>query len=133
MNVKTPGFVFNTAVFVAPAALIVAALVHRSWPIGISGALIALAMGVAVLVARQLGEAGKLVTGEADDERHRQFQLRAWANTGQVLMILLVAGWVAGPLLDGEAGMQRSIVPLILLGIGGLTGGVTVLWLRSRR
>lgn len=129
---KRPGLFFNAALMLIPVAMLVGAAVHRSRELAIGGIVIAVTLGLIALLTRHTGETGRLVGGQADDERHAQFQLRAWAATGQVLMVTLVGLWLWSIVTSGEVSARSALPWLLLILAGGLTGGGTVLWMRSR-
>jgi hypothetical protein len=123
---------FNAAMFAIPVVLLFSAVVHNSWTLGWSALTIAGLMAAFTVIGRFTGETGRFLTGRVDDERNAEIQIRAWANVGQVLMVLFVAMWLIRIVMDGDGALRGALQWIWLLAIGALVGAGTVGWLQRR-
>lgn len=83
--------------------------------------------GAVVVVLRRRSELGELMAGGMTDERRAAIQLRALAVTGQVLIVVLVVGFVV------QMARGSDTQPWVWLGaLGGATYLASLVVIRAR-
>lgn len=83
--------------------------------------------GAVVVVLRRRTEIGELMAGGTTDERRRAIQVQALAVTGQVMIVVLVGGFLVQLARDGDAQPWTSLGAL-----AGATYLVSLAVIRAR-
>ena len=96
---------------------------------GVVGLLIMLAYGAVLLIGRRRSEGVALLAGEVTDERREQVMLRSLAFTANVLVTVLVGGFLVT--LAMESGLAKVFAALSA--VGALAFVVGICWNLVRR
>jgi hypothetical protein len=96
---------------------------------GVIGLLIMLAYGAVLLIGRSRSEGVALLAGEVTDERREQLMLRSLAFTANVLVTVLVVGFLVTLAMESDL----ATVFAALSAVGALTFVVGICWNLARR